>query len=90
MYRCTLCERRFSRRTDIAQHYNKNHPYLKHSYTLNWIQDQQQLNFTPTSQVFDNNIWAEIKGFGNFSQTASINNRQDSEVVYLIPNSSFH
>ncbi|CAB4414542.1 unnamed protein product [Rhizophagus irregularis] len=81
MYNCTLCKRYFSRRTDIAQHYNKNHPYFKHSYTLNWIQDQRQLDFTsillPT--VLNNDIWNDIEGFGNFSQDSSINNRTVNE-----------
>ncbi|CAB5201953.1 unnamed protein product [Rhizophagus irregularis] len=68
MYNCTLCKRYFSQRTDIAQHYNKNHPYFKHLYTLNWIQDQRQLDFTSISlpTVLNNDIWNDIEGFGNF------------------------
>ncbi|EXX67352.1 hypothetical protein RirG_115140 [Rhizophagus irregularis DAOM 197198w] len=82
MYNCTLCKRYFSRRTDIAQHYNKNHPYFKHSYTLNWIQDQRQLDFTSISlpTVLNNDIWNDIERFGNFSQDSSINNRTVNEI----------
>ncbi|GBC47269.2 hypothetical protein GLOIN_2v1791547 [Rhizophagus irregularis DAOM 181602=DAOM 197198] len=29
MNQCSLCERRFSRKADLAQHYNQLHPYLK-------------------------------------------------------------
>ncbi|CAB4483875.1 unnamed protein product [Rhizophagus irregularis] len=81
MYNCTLCKRYFSQRTDIAQHYNKNHLYFKHLYTLNWIQDQRQLDFTSISlpTVLNNDIWNDIEGFGNFSQDSSINNRTVNE-----------
>ena len=69
-YQCNLCKRYFSRKTDLAQHYNQLHPYLKHSHTLNL--NQQQLNSTCISQIpsqiFNNNIWNEIEGLGNFSQ----------------------
>ncbi|CAB5384933.1 unnamed protein product [Rhizophagus irregularis] len=74
--------RYFLRRTDIAQHYNKNYPYFKYSYTLNWIQDQRQLDFTSISlpTVLNNDIWNDIEGFGNFSQDSSINNRTVNEI----------
>ena len=57
-YQCNLCKRHFSRKTNLAQHYNQLHSYLKHSHTLNWIQNQQQLNPTSQilSQIFNDNI----------------------------------
>ena len=63
-YQCNLCKRYFSRKTDLAQHYNQLYPYLKHSHTLNL---NQQISQIP-SQIFNNNIWNEIEGLGNFSQ----------------------
>jgi hypothetical protein len=70
-YQCNLCKRCFSRKTDLAQHYNQLHLHLKHSYTLDWIQNQQKLDSVSqisSSQIFNNNIWNEIEGLGNFSQ----------------------
>jgi hypothetical protein len=69
MYQCNLCERCFSRKANLAQHYNRLHPYFKRSYTSNWIQNQQLniISQTP-SQDFNNNIWNEIEGLGNFSR----------------------
>jgi hypothetical protein len=71
MYLCSLCERRFSQKNNLAQHYNQLHPYLKNSYTLNWIQSQQQQPnpvLQISSQSSNNNIWNEIENLGNFSQ----------------------
>ncbi|CAG8724644.1 16621_t:CDS:2, partial [Rhizophagus irregularis] len=74
--------RRFSRKADLAQHYNQLHPYLKHSYTSNWIQNQQQLNSVPQTPQFSisNNIWNEIGDLGDFLQ-AKINRDYDKREV---------
>ncbi|POG57629.1 hypothetical protein GLOIN_2v1791547 [Rhizophagus irregularis DAOM 181602=DAOM 197198] len=82
MNQCSLCERRFSRKADLAQHYNQLHPYLKHSYTSNWIQNQQQLNSVPQTPQFSisNNIWNEIGDLGDFLQ-AKINRDYDKREV---------
>ncbi|CAB4404096.1 unnamed protein product [Rhizophagus irregularis] len=81
MNQCSLCERRFSRKADLAQHYNQLHPYLKRSYTSNWIQNQQQLNSVPQTPQFSiDNIWNEIRDLGDFSQ-AKINQDYDKREV---------
>ncbi|PKC61285.1 hypothetical protein RhiirA1_466764 [Rhizophagus irregularis] len=56
--------------SDLAQHYNQLHPYLKRSYTSNWIQNQQQLNSVPQTPQFSisNNIWNEIGDLDDFLQ----------------------
>ncbi|POG63974.1 hypothetical protein GLOIN_2v1484279 [Rhizophagus irregularis DAOM 181602=DAOM 197198] len=41
MYKCNFCERGFSRRESLTQHFNRLHPYFQQSRTLNWVQDQR-------------------------------------------------
>ncbi len=94
MYQCNLCERHFLRKQDLTQHYNQLHSNTKHSRTLSWIQNQQQLNSNTTlvqnlSQALDDNIWDEIEGFGIFPQITSSNSKQNNEVNGTILK-SFH
>ena len=88
MYQCNLCKRFFSRQQDLTQHYNQLHSNIKHSYTLSWVQSQQQLNSNITSQekiqTLNNNIWNEIKDLNVFSQITSIDRKQNNEVLAII------
>jgi uncharacterized C2H2 Zn-finger protein len=62
MYKCNLCERSFSRKANLTQHYNQLHPYTQSSRTLEWIRNQKYENLlqqTPV-QSLDDNIWKDF------------------------------
>ena len=92
MYKCSFCERLFSRKQDLTQHNNQLHSSSKHSRILSWVQGQQ-LNFNITSQQkplqkFDNDIWNDnIEGFGISSQITSIGSKQNNEVFAILNDS---
>jgi hypothetical protein len=73
MYKCNLCERSFSRRANLTQHYNQLHPYTQSSWTLDWIQNQKYENLLQRKplQSLDNNIQKEFDGLNSLLQKAN-------------------
>ena len=78
MYKCNLCERSFSRRANLTQHYNQLHPYSQSSWILDWVRNQKNENLLQQQSHqsldnLDNNIW------NDFDPTDIDTNKEDKE-----------
>ncbi|CAB4483515.1 unnamed protein product [Rhizophagus irregularis] len=82
MYKCNLCERSFSQKANLTQHYKQLHPYTQSSHTLDWIRNQKYENLlqqTP-SQSLDDNIWKVFDNLNNFSQEPGIDANKEKSL----------